>query len=61
MIVRVVDMPHGKRPYRIHTDPFHDDSEVVSNVNDRVRSERLRRIGLEDLLKPACVPQLAKI
>ncbi len=52
-IARVVDMPHGERPYRTHVDPSHDGSEVVSNVHDRIRSEMLRRIGLEDLLKPA--------
>lgn len=51
-MVRIVDMPHGQRPYRTHIDPSHDGSEVVSNVHDRVRSEMLRRIGLEDLLKP---------
>jgi NAD(P)-dependent dehydrogenase (short-subunit alcohol dehydrogenase family) len=49
-IVRVVDMPHGKRPFRIHVDPEEDGAEVVNIVADRMRSEFLRRIGLEDTL-----------
>ena len=51
-IVRVVDTPFGKRPYRVHVDPSQDGAEVVHGVGDRVRAELLRRIGLEDILKP---------
>ncbi|MER7441901.1 SDR family NAD(P)-dependent oxidoreductase [Micromonospora avicenniae] len=51
-VVRVVDMPHGKRPFRVHIDPADDGSEVVSVVADRIRSEFLTRIGLADLLHP---------
>jgi hypothetical protein len=51
-IVRVVDAPFGKRPYRVHIDPSHDGAEVVAGVGDRVRAQLLRRIGLEDLLGP---------
>lgn len=51
-IVRVVDMPFGKRPFRVHIDPSQDGAEIVNGVADRVRSELLRRIGLEDILAP---------
>ena len=51
-IVRVVDTPFGKRPFRVHVDPTQDGAEVVNAVSDRVRAEMLRRVGLEDLLKP---------
>lgn len=51
-IVRVVGMPFGSRPFRIHIDPSQDGCEVVNGVADRVRTEMFRRIGLDDLLKP---------
>jgi NAD(P)-dependent dehydrogenase (short-subunit alcohol dehydrogenase family) len=51
-IVRVVDMPFGKRPFRIHVDPAQDGAEVVNTVADRIRAEFLRRIGFGDLLSP---------
>ncbi|WP_299203676.1 SDR family oxidoreductase [uncultured Tateyamaria sp.] len=51
-IVEIVNAPFGKRPFRVHVDPSHDGSEVVSGVADRVRAEMFRRIGLEDLLSP---------
>jgi NAD(P)-dependent dehydrogenase (short-subunit alcohol dehydrogenase family) len=51
-IVRVVDKPFGKRPFRIHVDPSEDGAEIVNGVADRVRAELFRRIGIEDLLKP---------
>ena len=50
-IVKVVDTPFGKRPFRVHIDPASDGAEVVNGVADRVRGEFLRRIGLGDLLK----------
>ncbi|HEY1743173.1 MAG TPA: SDR family oxidoreductase [Granulicella sp.] len=49
-IVNVVDMPLGKRPFRVHIDPTEDGAEVTNKVMDRVRAELLRRIGLGDLL-----------
>jgi NAD(P)-dependent dehydrogenase (short-subunit alcohol dehydrogenase family) len=52
-IARVVDMPFGNRPFRVHIDPSQDGAEVVNGVADRVRAELLRRIGLPDLLHPA--------
>ena len=53
IIVRVVDTPFGKRPFRVHFDPSDDGAAVVNGVADRVRAELLRRIGLADILKPA--------
>lgn len=50
-MVAVVDMPFGKRPFRVHIDPSHDGAEIVNGVADRVRSEMFRRIGLADLLQ----------
>jgi NAD(P)-dependent dehydrogenase (short-subunit alcohol dehydrogenase family) len=50
-IVKVVDAPFGKRPFRVHVDPTQDGAEVVNAVSDRVRAEMLRRIGLDDLLR----------
>lgn len=55
-IVRVVDLPGGGRPYRVHIDPSHDGSEVVSAVADRIRAEFYRRVGIEDLLTPNAAP-----
>ncbi len=54
-IVKVVDMPFGKRPFRVHIDPSEDGAEIVNGVADRVRAELLRRIGLEDILKPRII------
>jgi NAD(P)-dependent dehydrogenase (short-subunit alcohol dehydrogenase family) len=51
-IARVVDAPFGKRPFRVHIDPSQDGAEIVNGVADRVRAELLRRIGLEDVLRP---------
>ncbi len=51
-IVKVVGMPFGKRPFRVHIDPSQDGAEIVNGVADRVRAELIRRIGLEDLLSP---------
>ena len=55
-IVKVVDMPHGKRPFHVHVDPADDGAEIVNGVADRVRRELLRRIGLDDLLRPSASP-----
>jgi NAD(P)-dependent dehydrogenase (short-subunit alcohol dehydrogenase family) len=51
-IVRVVDMPFGKRPFRVHIDPAQDGAEIVNGVADRVRTEMYRNLGLSDLLTP---------
>jgi NAD(P)-dependent dehydrogenase (short-subunit alcohol dehydrogenase family) len=52
-IAEIVDMPFGKRPFRVHYDPSQDGAEVAFPVIDRMRSEMLHRVGLADLLRPA--------
>jgi NAD(P)-dependent dehydrogenase (short-subunit alcohol dehydrogenase family) len=52
-ILKVVDMPFGKRPFRVHVDPAQDGAEIVNGVADRVRAEMYHKIGLADLLAPA--------
>ncbi|MFK0376018.1 SDR family oxidoreductase [Pandoraea sp. NPDC090278] len=51
-IVRVVDLPHGRRPFRVHVDPSQDGAEVVNAVADRMRREIYNAIALGDLLTP---------
>jgi NAD(P)-dependent dehydrogenase (short-subunit alcohol dehydrogenase family) len=52
LIVKVVDTPFGKRPFRVHCDPSEDGASVGFTVLDRLRAEMLHRVGLSDLLKP---------
>jgi NAD(P)-dependent dehydrogenase (short-subunit alcohol dehydrogenase family) len=52
-IVKVVDMPFGTRPFRVHIDPANDGAEIVNGVADRVRAELLRNMQLLDLLRPS--------
>ncbi|MFJ8792173.1 SDR family oxidoreductase [Streptomyces sp. NPDC102462] len=49
-IARIVALPAGERPYRVHIDPADDGSEEVSDVADRIRRAFLTRIELDDLL-----------
>ncbi|UXY20964.1 SDR family oxidoreductase [Streptomyces cynarae] len=58
-IARIVALPAGQRPYRVHIDPADDGSEEVSDVADRVRREFLTRVDLADLLTahPAHAPE----
>ena len=49
-IVKVVDAPSGKRPFRVHIDPTQDGAEVAFAVIDRVRMEMLNRVRLDELL-----------
>ncbi len=51
-IVRVIGLPFGKRPFRVHIDPSQDGAEVVNAVADRMRREMYHAIGLQDLLSP---------
>ncbi|SFW71855.1 SDR family oxidoreductase [Luteibacter sp. UNCMF366Tsu5.1] len=51
-IVDVVNLPSGKRPFRVHVDPSQDGAEIVNGVADRVRRELFWRAGIEDLLTP---------
>lgn len=52
-IARIVALPAGQRPYRVHIDPADDGSEAVSDLADRTRAEFLTRVGLDDLLHVA--------
>ena len=51
-IVKVIETPFDKRPFRVHVDPSQDGCEIVNGVADRIRAELLRNIGLQDLLTP---------
>ena len=51
-IARVVDLPKGQRPFRVHIDPADDGAETVNRVGDLVRKDFYHRIGLDDLLTP---------
>lgn len=51
-IVKVVDAPFGKRPFRVHVDPTEDGANVGFTVLDRLRAEMLHRVGLSELLTP---------
>lgn len=52
-IARIIALPVGERPYRVHVDPVNDGSEEVSAVADRIRTEFLARVDLADLLHVA--------
>ena len=52
-IARVVDLPKGERPFRVHIDPADDGAERVNQLGDQVREEFYHRIGLTDLLTPS--------
>lgn len=52
-IVRVVGLPKGHRPFRVHIDPANDGGETIDNVGDTNRRDFFARIGLTDLLTPA--------
>ncbi|CAM3955938.1 SDR family oxidoreductase [Kibdelosporangium persicum] len=49
-IVRVVGLPRGQRPFRVHIDPAEDGAELVNAVGDAVRQQFYRRIGYPELL-----------
>ncbi len=51
-IVRVVGLPAGRRPFRVHIDPVDDGAEEVNDLGDTVRTRFYERIGLADLLRP---------
>ena len=51
-IVRVVDLPEGRRPFRVSIDPARDVTEEVFRIGDRIRREFYRRVGYDDLLTP---------
>jgi NAD(P)-dependent dehydrogenase (short-subunit alcohol dehydrogenase family) len=51
-IVRVVDLPKGRRPFRVHIDPVNDGAEEANNLGDRLRAAFYDRLDLTDLLTP---------
>jgi hypothetical protein len=51
-IVKVVDAPFRQRPFRVYIDPTQDGAEVAFAVIDRVRTEMLHRVHLDELLTP---------
>ena len=34
-IVKVIDVPFGRRPFRVHIDPSQDGAEIVNGIADR--------------------------
>jgi NAD(P)-dependent dehydrogenase (short-subunit alcohol dehydrogenase family) len=55
-VLRVVDLPHGARPFRTVIDFVGDGAEEVSNTAGLARRTFLARIGLEELLVPNSRP-----
>ncbi|RLP82897.1 SDR family oxidoreductase [Mycetocola lacteus] len=49
-IARIVALPAGTRPYRVHIDPANDGSEAVAALSDANQQAFLNRVGLGDLL-----------
>lgn len=49
-MVKVIEMPLGKRPFRIYIDPAQNGYEVVNAVAHRIRAKFLLPIGPDDLL-----------
>ena len=41
-IARVVGLPKGSRPFRVHIDPMHDGAEAVFDLGDRIRADFYR-------------------
>ncbi len=52
-IARIVDLPHGRRPYRSSVDFSDFGDKPVSAVSEAQRERLLGRFGLSDVLKPA--------
>jgi hypothetical protein len=38
-IVKIVDMPFGTRPFRVHTDPAQDGAEIVKATDTSARGD----------------------
>ncbi len=51
-IIRAVDAPQGRRPYRVHIDPADDGAALVLALGDGIRRTSCDQIGLADLLPP---------
>src|SRR3981081_134396 len=52
-IAKIVDMPFGTPPFRVHLAPPQDGPEFAFTVIDRMRTDMLHRVGLDELLVPA--------
>ncbi|GAB7045855.1 SDR family oxidoreductase [Catenuloplanes indicus] len=52
-VAALVDLPKGRRPFRVYIDPAQDGAEEVFRVGDRIRRDFYRTLGFEDLLRPA--------
>lgn len=52
-IVRVVDLPAGKRPFHVTVDPADMGYEVMAAMGDRIRADVMRTMGIGDILSPA--------
>ena len=56
-VARVVDMPFGRRPFRVHIDPSQDGAEIVNGVNYASANAAARAfIKPEILSNPAIYP-----
>ena len=44
-VVRVVDTPKGRRPFRVHIHPADDGAEEVNAFGDRIRAPSLSASG----------------
>lgn len=51
-VADIVEMPFGKRPFRVVVDPASDGAAVSNAVIDRIREQFLARIGFDELLHP---------
>lgn len=51
-IVKVVQMPFGKRPFRVTIDPADGGAEEMNKLGDRIRAAYLQTAGMGDLLHP---------
>ncbi len=51
-VAAIVDLPHGRRPFRVVVDPASDGASVSYAVIDRVREQFLDRIGFTSLRHP---------
>lgn len=49
---RIVDLPGGRRPFRVVISPVDDGAGAVTEVAERARATFAQRIGIEDLLPP---------
>ncbi|WP_375404533.1 SDR family oxidoreductase [uncultured Sphingomonas sp.] len=50
-ILRIVDAPRGRRPFRVTVDPSEDGSEAIAALQDRLRRDTLKLAGLGDIAR----------